>query len=155
MDHINDGEKLEERPINLEDIRDKFIAYSYYLPFRILSKSNYIDLKKMNIVSSVTYDDKYKILKTKSRIMVKSLKILKMPLFLRFLRVLRVFNTRLSDVLEEALLEYIKLDRNNVRYAWIDEFKNWLKKLVEVIDQERIIKKELEQNRCIKIRKKR
>ena len=86
VDHINYDEKLEERPINLEDIRDKFIAYSYYLPFRILSKSNNIDLKKINIVSFVTYDDKCKSLKTKSRIMVKSLKILKMPLFLRFLR---------------------------------------------------------------------
>ena len=26
--YINNSEKLEERPINLEDVRDKFIAYS-------------------------------------------------------------------------------------------------------------------------------
>ena len=44
VDYINNGEKLKERPINLEDIRDKFIAYSGYLPFGILSKSSYIDL---------------------------------------------------------------------------------------------------------------
>ena len=44
VDYINNGEKLEERPINLEDIRDKSIAYSDYLPFGILSKSSYIDL---------------------------------------------------------------------------------------------------------------
>ena len=40
VDHINNGEKLEERPINLEDIREKFIAYRDYLPFVILSKSS-------------------------------------------------------------------------------------------------------------------
>ena len=46
VNYINNGEKLEERPINLEDIRNKFIAYSDYSPFGILSKSSYIDLKK-------------------------------------------------------------------------------------------------------------
>ena len=40
----------------------------------------------MNIISSATFDDEYKILKTKSRIMVKSLRTLKMPLFLGFLK---------------------------------------------------------------------
>ena len=64
VDYINNGEKLEERPVNLEDIRDKFIAYSDYLPFGILSKSSYIGLKKIKIVSSVIFDDEYKILKT-------------------------------------------------------------------------------------------
>ena len=46
VDYINNGEKLKERPINLEDVRDKFIAYSDNLSFGILSKSSYIDLKK-------------------------------------------------------------------------------------------------------------
>ena len=36
VDYVNKGEKLEERPINLEYIRDKFIAYSDYSPFGIL-----------------------------------------------------------------------------------------------------------------------
>ena len=44
VDYINNGEKLEERPINLEDIRDKFITYNDYLHFGILSNSSYIDL---------------------------------------------------------------------------------------------------------------
>ena len=84
VDYINNSKKLEERPINLEDIRDKFIAYSDYSPFGILSKSSYIDLRKMEIVSSVIFDDEYKTLKTESRMMAKSLRTLKMPLFLGF-----------------------------------------------------------------------
>ena len=47
MDCINNGEKLEERPINVEEVRDKLIAYSDNLPSRILSKLSYLDLKKM------------------------------------------------------------------------------------------------------------
>ena len=39
-DYINNGEKLKERLINSEDIRDKFIAYSEYLTFGILSHSS-------------------------------------------------------------------------------------------------------------------
>ena len=45
VDRINNGENLKEIPINLEDIRDKFIAYDDILPFGILPKSSYIDLK--------------------------------------------------------------------------------------------------------------
>ena len=142
VDYINNGEKLKERPINLEDIRDEFIAYNDYLPFGILSNSSYIDVRKMKIVSSVTFDDEYKILKTESRIMVNSLRTLKMPLFLGFLRNLFVVHFN-DNVLEEELLEYIKLNRNKVQYVWIDEFKKWLKELREVIDQENMIKKEL------------
>ena len=70
VDYINNDEKLEERPINLEDIREKFIVYSDYSPFGI------------KIVSSVIFDDEYKILKTESRMMAKSLKTLKIPIFL-------------------------------------------------------------------------
>ena len=121
VDYINKSEKFTERPINLEDIRNKFIAYSDCLPFGILSKSSYIDLKKIKIVSSVTFDDEYKILKTESRIMVKSLGTLKMPLFLGFLR--NPFIIHFNDnALEEELLEYIKLNRNKVQYVWIDDF---------------------------------
>ena len=84
VDHINNVENLKEILINLEDIRDKSRAYNDILPFGRLSKSSYIDLRKMNLISSVTFDDGYKILKAKSRMMVKSLKVLKMPLFLVF-----------------------------------------------------------------------
>ena len=84
LDHINNGENLKETLINLEDIRDKYLAYNNILPFGIISKSSCIDLRKMNIISSVTFDYEYKTLKTKSIMMVKSLKALKMPLFLGF-----------------------------------------------------------------------
>ena len=96
----------------------------------------------MKIVSSVIFDDEYKILKTESRIMVKSLRTLKMPLFLGFLR--NPFIIHFNDnSLEEELLEYIELNRNKVQNVWIDQFKKWLKELREVIDQESMIEKEL------------
>ena len=123
VDYINNGEKLEERPINLEDIRDKFIAYSDYLPLGILSKSSYIDFKKIKIVSSVIFDDEYKILKTKSKIMVKSLRILKMPLFLGFLRNPFIIHFNHKS-LEEELLEYIELNRNKVNMCGLMNLKD-------------------------------
>ena len=107
VDYINNGEKLEERPINLADVRDKFIAYSDNLPFGILSKSSYIDLKKMKIVSSVIFDDKYMILKTKSRVMVKSLKILKIPLFLVFNAIMLKLSKKRIEELRSQHLEVI------------------------------------------------
>ena len=140
VDHINNGEKLTERPITSKDIRDKFIAYSDNLPFGILSNSSYIDLKKMKIISSVTFSDEYKILKTESRIIANSLRTLKMPLFLGYLK--DAFKMHFNELLlEEDLLEYINLNRNKVQYVWIDEFKKWLKELREVVDQESMIKK--------------
>ena len=39
VDYINNDKKLEERPINSEDVRNKFIAYSDYLPSGLLSTS--------------------------------------------------------------------------------------------------------------------
>ena len=126
VDYINNGGKLDERPINLS--------------FGILSKSSYIDLKKMKIVSSVTFDGEYKIFKTESRMMVKSLGTLKMPLFLGFLRNPFIIHFN-NNSLEEELLEYIELNTNKVQYEWIDEFKKWLKKLREAIDQENMIRK--------------
>ena len=142
VDYINKGEKLKKIPINSEDIGDKFIAYSEYLTFGILSHSSYIDLKKMNIVSSVTFCDEYKIFKTEPRAMANSLRILKMPLFLGFLRDAFKMNFN-DDVSEEELLEYIKWNRGKVQYVWTDEFKKWLKEVREVFDQEHMIKKEL------------
>ena len=77
----------------------------------------------MKMVSSVTFDDEYNILLTESRIMVKSLITLKIPLYLEFLRnpFVALFN---DNALEEELLEYIKLNRNKVHYVRIDDFKN-------------------------------
>ena len=76
-----------------------------------------------------------------------------MPLFLGFLR--DTFKMRFSDVLEEEVLKYIRLNRNKVQYVWIGEFKKWLKELKEVIDQENMIKKALrKKNNGIKKKKK-
>ena len=99
VDYINNGEDLKEIPINLEDTRDKFIAYNDTLSFGILSNSSYIDLRKMNIIYSVIFDAEYKPLET------KALKSLKMPLFLGFLKYI-------SE--EEYILEYIELNKNKV-----------------------------------------
>ena len=98
--HINNGENLKETLINLEDITDKFIVYNNILPFGILSKSS-TDLTKLNVISSVTFDDEYEILKAKLRMMVKSLKALKMPLLLGFLKYISE-----EELSEEKLSEY-------------------------------------------------
>ena len=118
VDHINNGENLKETPINLEDIKDKFIAYNDILPIGILSKSSYIDLRKMNTVSSVTFDDEYKTLET------KALTSLKMPWFLGFFKYVSE-----EELSEETLLEYIELNKNKVQNVWIDEYKKYLKEL--------------------------
>ena len=74
--------------------------------------------------------------------MVKSLRTLKMPLFLEFLR--NPFTIHFNDnSLEKELLEYIELNRNKVQYVWIDEFKKWLKELREVHNQLCMIRGEL------------
>ena len=75
----------------------------------------------MKIVSSVTFDYDYKILKTELRVIVKSLRTLKMPLFLGFLRSLFIIHFN-DNTLEEELLEYTELNRNKVQYVWMDEF---------------------------------
>ena len=95
----------------------------------------------MKIVSSVIFDDEYKSLKTESRMMVKLLRTLKMSLLLGFLR--DAFKMHYNDVIKEEVLKYVKLNICKVHYVWIDEFRKWLKELREMIDQERIIKKEL------------
>ena len=138
VDYINNGENLKEISIDLEDTKDKFIAYNDTLPFGILSISSYIDLKKMKVVYSVVDNDKFKVLKRKSKIMIKSLKVSKMSLFLRFLK--NPFNIIFNDeALEEGLKEYIELNKDKLNYIWINEHKIWLKEYRKVIDQVRMI----------------
>ena len=73
----------------------------------------------MKIVSSVTFNDEYNILKTESRIILKPLRTLKMPVFLEFLT--NPFIIRFNDnALEEEPFEYIELNRNKAQYVWID-----------------------------------
>ena len=105
----------------------------------------------MNIISSVTFNNEHRILKIKSRIMVKSLKAFKMPLFLGFLKYVSE-----EKLLEEKLLEYIELIKNKVHNVWIDEFKKWLKELRDAINQKYMTKRDLRmKNKRIKIRKRR
>ena len=77
----------------------------------------------MKIVSSVLFDNEYKILKKEARIMVKSLRTLKIPLFLGFLR--NPFTIHFTDnSLEEELLEYIELNRNKCNMRGLMNLKN-------------------------------
>ena len=148
VDYINKGKKLRERSVD-PDIRDKFIAYCDELPFGILSYSSYIVLKKMKIVSSVIFDDEYKLLGTKSKKKVTALKILKMPLFIRFLKTLRNNSkTHFDDVvLEDKLSEYIVLNKKETEYVRIEEFTNRLREIREVFEQENMIKENKKQLR--------
>ena len=86
-DYIDKGESLIKRPIHL-GIENKIMAYCSELPFGILSYSSYRDLEKMKIVPSFVEKNECKLLGTKSSKMVNALKILKMPLFAGFLRIL-------------------------------------------------------------------
>ena len=60
-----------------------------------------------------------------------------MLLFLGFLKYIS------EELSEEKLSEYIELNKNKVQNVWIDEFKKWLKKLRDAIDQKYMIKREL------------
>ena len=97
----------------------------------------------MNTISSVTFDEKYKSLKTKSRMIVKPLKALKIPLFLGFLKYISEEELSEEELSEEKLSEYIELNKSKVQNVWIDEFKKWLKQLRDAIDQKYMIKREL------------
>ena len=70
--------------------------------------------------------------------MVKSLKALKMPLSLGFLKYISE-----EELSEEELSEYIELNKNKVLNVWIDEFKKWLKELKDAMNQKYMIKREL------------
>ena len=78
----------------------------------------------MKVISSVICCAEYKILKTESRTMANSLRTLKMPLFLEFLRdSFKIYYKYNDDVSGEELLEYTELSRIKERHVWIDEFK--------------------------------
>ena len=97
----------------------------------------------MKIVYSVLDNNNFKILKRKSKIMIKSLKVLKMPLFLGFLK--NPFNIIFNnEALEEELKEYIELNKDILNYIWINEYKKLLKEYRKVIDQIRMISGKLQ-----------
>ena len=113
--YINKGKKLKTKPIDLSN-KNRILN-------RILSYSNYIDLEKMRVVSSVVEKNECKLLGTKSKKMVNALKLLEMLLFIGFLKILRE-NSKVhsdDDALELELLKYIVLI-----YMVITEFENKL-----------------------------
>ena len=65
----------------------------------------------MNFIYSVIFDVKYKPLET------KTLKLLKIPLFLGFLKYISE-----EEVSEEELLKYIELNKNKVQNVWVYEY---------------------------------
>ena len=81
--------------------------------------------------------------------MVTTLKTLKMPLFIGFLKTLRDINKTHSndDVLEEELLEYIVSNKKKAEYVRIEEFINRLKELREMFELENMIKENKKQLR--------
>ena len=87
----------------------------------------------MTIISAKS-DAKYEILR--SKIMTKSLKILKMSLFLGFLK----YKLKVS---EEKLLKYMKLNKDKIQNVWIDRYKVHLKETRDTIIQKCMIKKEI------------
>ena len=87
----------------------------------------------MAIISAKS-DVKYDILR--SKIMTKSLKILKMPLFLGFLKYT-------SKVSEEKLLKYMKLNKDKIQNVWIDRYKVHLEETKDAIIQKCMIEKEI------------
>ena len=102
----------------------------------------------MKAVYSAVDNNNFKILKRKSKIMIKSLKVLKMPLFLGFLK--NPFNVIFNDeALEEELKEYIELNKDKLNYIWINEYKKWFKIYRKVIDQVRIISGKLQEEKKI------
>ena len=77
--------------------------------------------------------------------MIKSLKVLKMLLFLGFLKNL---------FLKKELREYIELKKDKLNYIWINEYEKWLKKYRKVSNQVRMISwKITRRKKDIKIRK--
>ena len=87
----------------------------------------------MTIISAKS-DAKFEILR--SKIMTKSLKILKMSLFLGFLK----YKLKVS---EEKLLKYMKLNKDKIQNVWIDRYKVHLKETRDTIIQKCMIKKEI------------
>ena len=118
--YINNGENLRKKTYWII-IKNKQIA--------CLSFSSYVDIESMNIISSDMNMNEYKLLGTKSKEIANALKILKMSLFLGFLKKLKEQDKLKSDDIENELIKYIESNITKLRYMMIKEFKDGLKKL--------------------------
>ena len=81
--YINNGKNLNEKPIDLS-IKNQKIAFCSNLPFGMLSFSNYVDIESMNTISSDVDMNEYRLLGTKPKQVVDTLKLLKRALFMIF-----------------------------------------------------------------------
>ena len=73
--------------------------------------------------------NEYKLFGTKSKEIANALKILKMSLFLGFLKKLKEQDKLKSDDIENELIKYIESNMTELRYLMIKDFKDGLKKL--------------------------
>ena len=85
----------------------------------------------MNVISSNVDMNEYKLLGTKSKQIVNALSILRMPLFLGFLKPKKE-NKLKSDDIGNELIKYIKSNISKIRYMTIQNHKNSLKPLKEL-----------------------
>ena len=83
----------------------------------------------MNIISSDVDMNEYKLLGTKSKQIVNALKLLRMPLFLGFLKKLK------SDDIENELLNCTKSNIAKLRYIMVKTFKVELKNLQSILNE--------------------
>ena len=81
--YINNGKNLNEKPIDLS-IKNTKISFYSNLPFGMLSFSNYVDIESMNTISSDVDMNEYRLLGTKPKQVVDTLKLLKRALFMIF-----------------------------------------------------------------------
>ena len=81
--YINNGKNLNEKPLDLS-IKNTKIAFYSNLPFGMLSFSNYVDIESMNTISSDVDMNEYRLLGTKPKQVVDTLKLLKRALFMIF-----------------------------------------------------------------------
>ena len=84
----------------------------------------------MNVISSNVDMNEYKLLGTKPKQIVNALSILRMPLFLGFLKPKKE-NKLKSDDTGNELIKYIKSNISKIRYMTIQNYKNSLKPLKE------------------------
>ena len=83
-EYISNGKNLKIKPINLI-LKDKSIACSLELTFRIISRSSSVNIIIMYIISSDVEINENYLLGIKSNKLVNALKLLGLPHFLGFL----------------------------------------------------------------------
>ena len=110
-DHINNEKNLSKKPVHLSR-KNKQIYFCPELPFGILSFSSYVHIEAMVIISFEVDMNEQKLLGTISKQIVNALKLLGMP-FLGFLKKLNEESKIKSEDIDDELLKYIELNKQN------------------------------------------